>query len=336
MGFDVLLVLFALLVLFLLPFVIFFGLLGMAFQGFLGALLFILKYLLPGAGVGLLVTLMRSSRAAWRYEWDDYAKGAAIGLAAGFGLLLVWLRVVPVDLKPPALEEVTSITVSYGEGEDLVYGETTDLNKIEALYNDLFGAAYYRTIEELRHVDEDEGYPLNVELFDADGNSLGQYVIYNSKCMKKGLVWYMPKKDYYLNRSAASDVIWTANRERNQEKWMPFINELFDSVEYDGEAGELLFTIPRTIPDTTDDYYKITLNIIGMVGYEEGGEYQARSYQIYSAEQEESSWETNTTYSLPEINNALWETISISVNTNYLHEVYDCISLLPESLVKSK
>ena len=333
MEFYILLVLF-LAALVLLPLVILFGVLGMAFQSVGGAILFVLKYMLPGVAVGLLITYIRSRRD-YGYEWEDYAKGAGIGVAVCFVLFLLWLRVLPVDLKAPEFEDVSLVVVSRGMGETYESEQSTDVNRIENIYDDIFAGEYYRTVKELRYTEENEGYPITVELFDGKGDSLGRYEIYNSGCLKKNGFWYAPKGEHSLHRDTYLEVIYDVKKEMAEEKWRPFVGEIFSSVEYDQQEGEILFTIPRTIPDMTDsDSYRIHLNIVGMVGCTDADAYEARSYQIYSDEQENSTWEANTTYSLPDINNALWEKIEISFSAPYVKESFDCISLLPENLVK--
>lgn len=332
MSFLLILVLF--LIILTIPIGIFLGLLGLAFKGIGWALLFILKYMLPGAALGLLVTYLLSKKNDMCYDGVDYAKGAGIGVGVFFILFLVWLRAIPVDLKAPELEDIARITVSHGEGEYFELEETVNPNLIERIYDDIYDQEYHRSISELRAVDEDDGSELHIEMFDHNGNSLEKFTFYSAKCLRKGNFWYQPKKDYYLHRDVYLDVLFDARKERAYEKWQPFVDELFGSVEYDLKNGEIAFTIPEDIPDTTGDRYYISLEIIGMLDCTDRDTYQAHRYEIYTAEQKDSSWEPNMTYLLQEINSSLWEKITISFSAGYVKEEFDCITLLPEKLIK--
>lgn len=315
------------------PLFILLGLVGITIQGIGALLLFFLKYLLPAFLIGVAAAAIHGRKTRQYKDMSDLGKAGLIGAAAGMGLLLIWMLLFPARVNIPQPEDVSAIAVSYESSDGTVREITQDRSRIHTLCQMFSEGEYRHTITEFRKLDEEEGYALTVEFLDAQGTVSHTYTVLSSQCLQDGLWYYNLKKDSSLDRSALMDVCYANWRQQANEKWQPFVQELFASVYYDDETGDLCFTIPNEIPEHEDSYYRISLTLHGMRGYQEGDEYITHSYEVFSEEQENSSWETGMTYQINEIPDAVWETLTIGFRTSYVEESFDCLPLLPEELL---
>lgn len=324
-----LLILVVLLFFAMLPVIILFGMLGMAFKSIGAMILFALKYLLPFGIVGLIVAKLRDMD-----EWQDYLKHLGIAVGIGLVAVFVWMN-IPAAPKLPQPEEVKQVTVSYETYDGTKTTSTQTDWLIDNMVSSLNGASYRRTLKEFIEKDEND-YEYTVTMTNSEGKEY-TVIFCNYKVLgvrKNGFTsYYMMKDEATVPQDWADNLFTLEKQEKSEALWKPFAQALFSSVAYHPETREVTFVIPETIPEGN---YDIDIYIEGSREYT-GGEFEPREFFIYEDEQKKDLWEAGAEYSLP-LEDICFSKFYIKVKAPYIVEPYslDVFPLLPEDQVYSK
>ncbi len=316
-----------LILIFLIPFAIFFGLLGIAIQSIWAAILFSLKYLTPAIVLGSVVAFFVGKK--YYFEFMDYIKVVCGFAIAGLVVMFIVLS-IPVKPELPVLENTASLTVSFNEDRSETESNNGDNWCIENICNSLNELEYKRTIDEFNNEDEFEGYVF-ATFEDKDGETLN-YIFYSDYNF---IVVNGSKQQHYrvaddekkLPYDALKNIIWDAERERKTEALRPFANALFEQIWYDDE-GYINFTIPEDAPD----HYSLRISLMGVDGYSEGT-YDPVEYHVFQELQRTQEWEAGATYRFP-ISTIVYSEFDFAVwTTGAENIIFDALPLLPEASV---
>ncbi len=310
----------------LLPVVILFGLVGLAFQSLWAAVLFALKYLLPAGVIGLIVGLSVGRTRC--FEFRDYLKFIGGFMAAGLAGLFLIIS-MPVTPELPLAEQTASVTVSLRNGKTETEPNDAEHWRVAAICESLNNTTYKRTLTELI---DDEQADVDVTFAMDNGETLTYTV-----CSDEVIAFHNGDRLQYfrvadeeaeLPYDMLEDVVYDAERARNDAVWQPFADELFDSIYYD-EEGFINFTIPSEAPA---EQFWIEIHMMGVDGYTEGA-FKPVEFHTFEEEQKNSSWELGATYRFP-ISTIVYSKFEFDVRASGTSAfTFDALALLPKASV---